>query len=157
ARTVGDCMRHLPLVDAVPLADAALHEGLLIPAQLRAAIDRQASWPYAHAARTAFDLLDGRRESVFESRSAVVMHQHGLPRPTPQARIYDDCGRFVARSDFVWLERGVVGEADGAVKYGLTATVEAFRAEKDRQAALEALGLLVVRWDWRHLFGDPPE
>jgi hypothetical protein len=52
---------------------------------------------------------------------------------------------------------GAAAEADGAVTYGLAAPIEVFRAEKDRQAALEALGLLVVRWDWRHLFGDPPE
>jgi hypothetical protein len=35
--------------------------------------------------------------------------------------------------------------------------VRVLQAEKDRQARLEELGLVVVRWDWRHLHGDPPE
>jgi hypothetical protein len=55
ARTVADCLRHLPLTDAVPMADLALHEGLLTMTQLRAMRDRQASWPYGNAACAALD------------------------------------------------------------------------------------------------------
>lgn len=157
ARTVADCLRHLPVTDSVPLADAALHAGTLRLVQVQHVLDREASWPFAQAASTAISLVDGRRESVLESRSGIVMHQYGLPAPTPQVKIFDAEGRFVGRSDFGWLRHGVVGEADGAGKYGADDPVKIFRAEKDRQAAFEALGLVVVRWDWRHLYGDPPE
>jgi very-short-patch-repair endonuclease len=57
--------------------------------------------------------------------------------------------------DFAWPEACVVGEADGRSKYGEDA-IRAFEAEKDRQAELEGLGLVVVRWGSRHLDGRPP-
>jgi hypothetical protein len=62
----------------------------------------------------------------------------------------------VARPDFVWVEHGVVGEGDGRIKYEVRAA-DVIQAEKDRQARLEALGLVVVRWDERHLYGREPE
>lgn len=155
-RTVADCLRHLPLTESVPLADAALHAGGLQLEQVQRVLRRQASWPYARAAASAIALVDGRRESVLESRSGIVIHQYGLPAPTLQMKIYDCDGCFVARCDFGWPEYGVVGEADGMGKYA-NDPVRVLQAEKDRQARLEALGLVVVRWDWRHLHGDPPE
>ena len=85
------------------------------------------------------------------------MHRYALPTPEPQVTIYDPAGRFVGVVDFAWLARGVVGEADGHGKYAdADDPVAIFDAEKDRQARLEALGLLVVRWNGRHLVGDPP-
>ncbi len=100
-------------------------------------------------------MVDGCVSSA--GRSAVVFDRYGIPAPTPQLRIFDAAGEFVARPDFTWLHHGVVAEADGASKYAGEDPLRVLRAEKDRQAALEALGLLVVRWDWRHLYGDPPE
>lgn len=75
-----------------------------------------------------------------------------LPAPMLQARIRDECGRFVARVDFYWPEFGVVGEADGAMKY-TDRTV--LIAEKHRQEALEELGLIVVRWSWDDVIHRP--
>jgi very-short-patch-repair endonuclease len=62
----------------------------------------------------------------------------------------------VGRVDFAWLEQGVVGEADGRVKYADRNAVRVIEAEKERQARLEALGLVVVRWGWRDLEGATP-
>ena len=83
------------------------------------------------------------------------MHQYGLPAPQPQVRILDERGRFVARVDFAWLSHGVVGEADGLVKYG-DGAARSIAEEKQREARLQALGLVVVRWTARQLHGDPP-
>jgi hypothetical protein len=80
---------------------------------------------------------------VLESRSGIVIHQYGLPAPTPQMQIYDCDGCFVARCDFGRPEFGVAGEADGMGKYA-NDPVRVLQAEKDRQARLEALGLVVV-------------
>jgi hypothetical protein len=156
ARTVADCLRHLPLTESVPLADAALHAGSLELAHVQRVLHREASWPFAETASRAIPFVDGRRESVLESRSGIVIQQHGLPAPTPQVKIFDANGRFVARSDFGWPKYGVIGEADGTGKY-TDDPIAVLQAEKDRQAALEGLGLVVVRWGWRHLYGDPPE
>ena len=157
ARTVADCLRHVPAIDAVPIADAALHRRLAGLDDVREVLTRQGRWPYAGVAAATLPLVDGRRESPLESRSAVVMHRYALPTPEPQVTIYDPAGRFVGVVDFAWLTRGVVGEADGHGKYSdADDPVAIFDAEKDRQARLEALGLLVVRWNGRHLVGDPP-
>jgi hypothetical protein len=155
ARTVADCLRHLTPEDAVAIADAALHRRLLSMDALVDAVRGQESWPLGAAARSALELVDGRRESPLESRSAVVMQRHGLTAPICQAEVRDRSGAFVARVDFAWPDAAVVGEADGRSKYKDDA-VRAFEAEKDRQAELERLGLVVVRWGSRHLEGRPP-
>jgi predicted transcriptional regulator of viral defense system len=156
ARTVADCLRHLSRGDAVAVADAALRARKTDERAVRRVLERQAGWPYAAVAALTLPLVDARRESPLESRSAVVMADHGLPAPTPQWEVFEAAGPFVARTDFGWPELGVVGEADGRTKY----TGDAARVvehEKDRQARLEALGLIVVRWDERHLHGPVPE
>jgi hypothetical protein len=155
ARTVADCLRHEDALNAVPIADAAVRRGLVTADDVAAVLRRQAGWPYAAAASLTLQLVDGRRESALESRSFVVMHRSGLPRPEFQVEIRDTRNHLAGRVDFAWIEHGVVGEADGRVKYGDRA-VEVIEAEKDRQARLEALGLVVVRWNARQLLGDPP-
>jgi hypothetical protein len=155
ARTVADCLRHLPALEAVALADAALHVGKATKSDVREVLARQAQWPFSAAARLALPLVDARRESPLESRSAVVMARHGIPTPVPQCRILDLSGVVVAPVGFAWPELGVVGEADGKTKYGANAA-RVVAAEKDRHALLEALGLVVVRWDDRHLVGPEP-
>lgn len=157
ARTVADCLRLLDPFDAVPIADAALHSRSTSAAAVEELLERQARWPRVEVARATLALADGRRETPLESQSFVVLHRHRLPPPVPQVKICDRRGRFVGRVDFAWLERGVVGEADGRAKYladGDPVTV--FDAEKERQQRLEALGLVVVRWNARDLVGDPP-
>ncbi len=157
ARTLADCLRLLPAIDAVPIADAGLARlRRLGKADVEAVLARQAAWPLAAVAAASLSLVDPRRESGLESRSAVVMHRYGIPDPIPQVEIRDARGRFVARVDFAWLEHGVVGEADGRVKYADDAG-RVVEAEKDRQAQTEALGLIMVRWGAKHLHGDPPE
>jgi very-short-patch-repair endonuclease len=65
-----------------------------------------------------------------------------------QQVILDEHGSFVARVDFYWDDCGVVGEADGALKYDGR---QALMAERRRQQALEDLGLIIVRWEWSDL------
>jgi hypothetical protein len=155
ARTVADCLRHLVPAASVAVADAALHNRLVTVEALAPVLTWQASWPLAARARAALGLVDARRESALESRSAVVMHRYGIPTPLCQVDVRDDAGRFLGRCDFAWPEFGVIGEADGRMKYGSN-PVQAFEAEKDRQAAIESLGFVVVRWGWQHLIGEPP-
>ncbi len=155
ARTLADCLRGLPAEDAVPIVDAGLRLSCCGLHDLEQALERQRLWPFAGVAAASSALVDARRESALESRSAVVMHRFAIPPPEPQVRILDTRRRLVARVDFAWLDFGVVGEADGRVKYAGDAG-RVVEAEKDRQAQLEALGLVVVRWGARHLHGEPP-
>jgi hypothetical protein len=148
ARTVLDVAREHGLDAGVAAADAGLHRGLTTADELRRAFDVCASWPGRAAARSTVALCDGLAESPLESVSRLRIRDANLPRPQLQVELGDGRGRFLARVDFYWPEFGVVGEADGNVKY---ARSPALIAERRRQAALEDLGLVVVRWEWAEL------
>lgn len=149
ARTVADCLRHLPAEESIPLADAAVRSGVDLAAVSRT-LDWQAGWPYAARGHTSAALVDGRRESWLESRSAVAFHRLGLLQPTPQVDIVDERGRHVARVDFLWWEAGVIGEADGWSKYAGPGSaahpLDILKAEKRREDDLRALGYEIARW-----------
>jgi hypothetical protein len=154
ARTVADCLRHLPADESVPIADGALADGV-DPELVRSILTWQATWPYAARGDASSRLVDGRRQSWLESSSAVTFHRIGIALPEPQMTIFDERGNFVARVDYLWEGLGIVGEADGWGKYGLPAAtgpgaasdpMRALREEKVRQDRLRDLGFEVVRW-----------
>jgi hypothetical protein len=149
ARTVLDIAREDGVESGLVLADAALRANMLEHAQLLAALERCAGWPGRRSAARVAALCDGRAESVLETLSRLRFHDRGLPAPELQVEIADHHGQFVARVDFLWPEHGVVGEADGNLKYD--AGREAIVAERRRQQQLEDLGLIVVRWEWGDL------
>ncbi|GAA1252200.1 hypothetical protein [Oryzihumus leptocrescens] len=172
ARTVADCLRHLRLADAVALGDSALRSDPDLAASVHEVLARQRGWPGGRTARTAYRLLDGRRETWLESWSFARLWQLGVELPEPQVTVLDEWGRFVARVDAMWRAWGVVGEADGRMKYGLgpagadlaarSGLREAFSAgavfaEKRREDRLRDLGLEVVRWTLDDLLRRPDE
>jgi hypothetical protein len=165
ARTLADCLRHLPAPDAVAIADAGLRVGETTVACVREILDWQQGWPYLAHGLAAFRLVDGRRESWLESFAFVTLHGQGIPLPTPQVEVSDEQGAFIARCDGLWAEHGTVAEADGRAKYALSdwddlravpsnemaeARIEAARRalvrEKVREDRLRAVGLEVVRF-----------
>ena len=81
-RTVADCLRYLPprrrCASPTPLSTRGVDAGGL--AGRRRAARRAGRTPHARERRSL--LVDGRRESAFESRSAVVFHRLGLPTPS---------------------------------------------------------------------------
>jgi hypothetical protein len=166
ARTVADCLRHLPAGHALPIADAAVHRGLTTRREVEETVAGQSTWPYAGQAVHLVELIDGRRETWLESHSVAVLAAQGVPLPRSQAVVEDDEGRFVGRVDFLWPDHSVIGEADGWGKYALpsarsgdlagpdaaggtvdlAAVRSAIMAEKAREDRLRELGYLVVRW-----------
>nr|WP_300145739.1 hypothetical protein [Propionicimonas sp.] len=148
-RTAIDMACLLPFARAVAVLDAALHmeaDKDVMAAVLTAAHSRRG----VGTARRAFAFADGRAESVGESVSRVVMASQGVPAPLLQVNVYDEFGNWLARTDFGWAARGVLGEFDGKVKY--TGTPEEVAAavmkEKRREDRLRQLGWVVVRWGW---------
>jgi len=151
-RTAVDVARLLPFDRAVAVMDAALRlsadkekMGELIASGARRKGNSTAVAAYAFA--------DPRSESVGESFSRVRMFEVGLPSPTLQFDVHDREGVWVARSDFGWLQQGVVGEFDGRVKYTGTPdeVAKAVMAEKRREQAIRDAGWWVVRWTWQDL------
>jgi hypothetical protein len=164
ARTVIDCLRELPLPDAVAIADAALRTGSVSPQSLHQLRVAQRGWPYITNADRALPILDARRENWFESWSFTRLWQQGIEPPEPQVEVYDQRGQFLGRVDGLWLDEGVVAEADGSGKYlgefdpgGASgeAAARVVLAEKIREDRLRDCGLEVVRWDPDEMARDP--
>ena len=78
------------------------------------------------------------------------MNELGAPAPRTQVVVRSPRGEQIGRVDFFWDE-GVVGEADGRMKY---LQPEDLYAEKIRQERLEDLNLTVVRWGWPDVATD---
>ncbi|SDL50899.1 type IV toxin-antitoxin system AbiEi family antitoxin domain-containing protein [Tessaracoccus oleiagri] len=153
ARTVSDVARTEPLMWGVAAADRALADGLQRES-LAAAVGMH---PRLHGIRKALSvamMASPFAESPAESLSRTNLILAGLPAPQEQVEIFDEEGAFVARVDFLWPDHGVVGEVDGAAKYGdlledgMTSQ-DAVMAEKHREAGLRRLGYWVTRWGWR--------
>ena len=155
ARTVVDCARRLPPHDALAIADAALRSGVALTA-VSAALDQAAGRPGVEGARRVLRLANGRRESPFESWSALAFDVHDLAPTLWQATVLDEEGRFLGRSD-AWWKEGVIGEADGRTKYRLVALqrsgavdadglAAAFDEERARERGMRRTGASIVRW-----------
>jgi hypothetical protein len=148
ARTVVDLARHRQVGTAVAAMDAALHGERVTMTEIEDVLLHAWNWPGIRRAKRAVRLSDGRAESPLESISRLVLQWIRVPPPDLQTNVFDQYSRFAGRADFYWDEFGVVGEADGRSKYDdRTVLVH----EKERQEALEDLGLVVVRWDWDYV------
>lgn len=110
-------------------------------------LDSMPAWPGVRTARAAVAAADPASASPYESWSRGWMLAVGMPAPELNVILVGASGReYVV--DFLWRDRGLIGEADGLSKYGTTADEirRSMRAEKDRQADLEAAGWRFARW-----------
>jgi Transcriptional regulator, AbiEi antitoxin/Protein of unknown function (DUF559) len=149
-RTVVDLARTLPFMDAVVVADSALHDEKATRPELHQILKACAGWPGARRARRVIDFADERAESPLESAARVVFDQYGLDQPELQATIH---GRaFAFRVDFRWRGQPVIAEADGLVKYN---DRKDLLAERERDHLLREAGYTVVHFTWRELFQTP--
>jgi very-short-patch-repair endonuclease len=137
------------IVSGVVSADAALHLGLLSLDELVSQVEAVATWPHSSRAAAMLRLVDGRRESVGESRCGVALAMAGIS-VTPQVTVRDVNGEFVARVDFLVDGTNVVVEFDGKVKYA-AGDPTVLWDEKRREDRLRRLGYVVVRITWAQL------
>jgi len=98
ARTILDLAAQLPLIDLVVAMDAALHKRTFTCEQLVARAQGRGLRGISRF-RRALELSDGRSESAPETMTRLVIVLSGLPAPTPQFKVYDKFGTFVARTD----------------------------------------------------------
>jgi hypothetical protein len=154
ALVVMDSAMRLLLARRVPDLTRRLRSGSVereavddVRAQLRAAGEFVRGWPGGRTVAAAVAAADPRSESPFESWSRGWMLAVGLPVPALNLIVRGKSGRTYV-GDFVWVEERVIGEADGVGKYGRSGPEirSALRAERERQADLEADGWCVVRW-----------
>lgn len=160
AQTALDMAAYLPFEHAVPAMDHVLRpdhcQGL--PPLERTALRDLAQGLRTHTkrarARRVIDFADARSESPGESYSRALLHRYGFPPPDLQREFRSSGGQLLGRTDFFWEEQNLVGEFDGAVKYGssvnggILQTQQALVKEKRREDAIRATGVRFVRWMW---------
>lgn len=134
--------------DALAAVDAVLRQGRDHDALLAHLLPRV---PGNTQARAVIGLGDGRSESAGESRCRATMHLAGVPMPDLQVEVVDRAGVVVARCDFGWASRGVMGEFDGLTKYGRLlrpgqSVNEVIAAEKTRERRILTAGFWPIRW-----------
>ncbi|MGX1772389.1 hypothetical protein ACWIGW_09755 [Nocardia brasiliensis] len=159
ARTVVDLARTLPFESAVVTGDALLRDFGVSDEELVAELEQAKSRSGIAAAKRVIAFLDGRTESVGESRSRVLLARSGLPEPTSQGNVFDRDAKFLGRVDFYFEGTGVLCEFDGRVKYGRLLRPgqdagDAVFEEKVREDAMRACGFQLVRWTWPDLDSD---
>jgi hypothetical protein len=114
-----------------------------------------ARWPGIRKAKQVIAFADGRAANPLESISRVLFRDYELPCPELQVTlVWDELGQPKYIVDFYWPEWGVVGEADGLLKYD-DAAGWSLRNEKLRQETLEAMDYIVVRWTWQQVWQHP--
>ncbi|WP_458690809.1 hypothetical protein [Nocardia tengchongensis] len=156
ARTVVDLALTLPFEAAVVAGDALAGMFGLGAAELDEELARAKGRYGIGQAKQVIAMLDGRSQSIGESLSRTMIHQHALPLPRSQGNVLTPDGRFVARVGFYYESVGVLCEFDGPTEYGrrlgpgqdFATTVG---RERTRETYLRALGFEVVRWTWDDL------
>ncbi|MFE3103753.1 hypothetical protein [Nocardia tengchongensis] len=159
ARTVVDLALTLPFEAAVVAGDALAGMFGLGAAELGEELARAKGRYGIGQAKQVIAMLDGRSQSIGESLSRTMIHQHALPLPRSQGNVLSPDGRFVARVDFYYESAGVLCEFDGPTEYGrLLGPGQDFATtvgrERTRETYLRALGFEVVRWTWDDLIRD---
>jgi hypothetical protein len=100
--------------------------------------------------RLAAGLVRAGSASPWESRARVRFHEWGLPEPELNIDLYAACGRWLARPDFVWRRKRVVGEYDGDQH---RTDRSAWQYERERRAGLEDEGWSYVEMTSLSLVG----
>jgi very-short-patch-repair endonuclease len=112
-RTVSDLSRKLSVIEAMVIADMALHAGLIDRSELSEWVDRRAGRKGVGAERRVLDLAECATESPMEARLRMLVVLNGLPRPEVQITIRDERGDFLGRPDLYYSEHGLGLEYDG--------------------------------------------
>lgn len=151
-RTVVDMARVLRYEEALVVADSALHQSRASRAELEDVLRYCWSWPGVGRAARVIRFADPLSESALESLARLLFAKCEVPAPQTQV-VLEDGWQVLARVDFYWPKYGVIGEADGMLKYD--GAPHALRAEKLRQERLEEAGYIVVRFTWDDVVRRP--
>jgi very-short-patch-repair endonuclease len=148
-RTVLDCVRTLPLSEALAVTDSALQLRLVDRDELVDAAARLVG-PHRRRIQRVVELADRRAESVLESALRAILIEAGIKGFEPQVRVQDTS--FSARLDLGHRQQRVGLEADGFEHHGTrTGLVKDCR----RQVNLSLRGWLVLRFSWEDVMYDP--
>jgi very-short-patch-repair endonuclease len=148
-RTLADLCIRLDVVEAVVVADMALHARLTTVAELE-------SWAEAHPGRRGVKRLrrviafaEPASESPMETRLRMLLVLRRLPRPAAQVPIHDAAGRFIGRVDLFYERSSFAIEYDGAGHR------DSLTDDNRRQNLLLAAGVRLLRFTAADVLGRP--
>jgi len=101
-------------------------------------------------ARAALPMVRIGAQTPLESHSRLRLMRCDLPEPRLQVPFHDVEG-LIGIVDMYFDELGVIGEADGMLKYRTGADLIHEKHREDRLRRQKP----VVRWDWRRIFAAP--
>jgi Protein of unknown function (DUF559) len=111
-RTLVDVSQRLSLVEAVVVADMALHALKVDQSQLQQRVEALSGRKGVKKFRRVVDLA-APAESPMETRLRLLLVLAGLPRPEVQAAIYNEADELLARADLLYRAERLVIEYDG--------------------------------------------
>ncbi|CUR57093.1 conserved hypothetical protein [metagenome] len=141
----------------VVLVDSLLHRGLATHESLERQFELLKHWPFMRAMQIPVRMADAGAQSPGESVGRYLFWAAHLPAPELQFEVYDDLGRLAGTCDWGWPDHGLLGEFDGAIKYGRLVEPgvtpgDVVFAEKQREDLLrEITGWPMVRLVWADL------
>lgn len=147
-RTVLDCIRSLPLAEALAIADSALRQNIVDADDLFAAA---AALRGAHRRRIreVVALADHRAESVLESALRAILIEAGIEGFEPQYAVRDR--DFSARLDLGQPRLRIALEAEGFEFHG---TRQALVKDCRRHVNLSIRGWTLLRFSWEDVMYD---
>ena len=148
-RTVADVSRRLDVVNAVIVADMALHAKKVDLDELRAYARNRRGKKGVIRLRKVLKLADPDAESPMETRLRLVLVFAGLPRPQVNARIEDKHGRFLARVDLYYPGPRVAIEYDGGTHR------DSLVEDDRRQNRLLGAGIHLLRFTAPDVLNNP--
>jgi len=148
-RTMIDLAARTPLLDAVIALDMAFHTGLVEPTQMQAQAEARVARRGVRQLRYALALAEPATESPMETRLRLLLVGAGLARPEAQATLRSPEGRFLARVDFLYRDRGLVLEFDGSTHK------DSIVSDARRNNELLAAGYRVLRFTSADVLGRP--
>lgn len=150
-RTAFDCARWLSLPEAVVVADAFAHAGLMTREDFAAYTSRHRRLRGVTQADAVAMMVEPLTESPMESRLRVLLESAGFGRPVAQYVVRTGEGSFVARADLAYPARRIIVEYDGALHW------EQRREDDRRRDAIRALGWRVVVASRSDYYDHPDE
>jgi very-short-patch-repair endonuclease len=147
-RTVGELCCRLSLIEAVVVADSALHSGAI-------RLQDMTRWAVANAGqrgirnlRRVLEHAEPKAESPMESRLRMALVLAGLPRPKAQVPIHDRWGRVIGRPDLYYEEQRLGIEYDGATHR------DSIADDNRRQNRLLNVGVRLLRFAGADVLGN---
>ncbi|WP_350280308.1 hypothetical protein [Kribbella sp. HUAS MG21] len=147
-RTILDCVRTLPFVEGLTVADSALRLGVVDRSQLMVAA-AELRGPGSLRARRAAAAADGRAESPLESALRAILIEAGISGFEPQVVVRDRS--FSARLDLGNSELMIGAEAESFAHHGTRA---ALARDCRRQVSLTVRGWRLLRFSWEDVMFD---